>query len=98
MAVKSVEEIIESLRAKIGDDDGDDTLALFEDIADTVNASKEGEGEDWKKKYEENDKQWREKYKNRFLKKSEKQEDEEVEEEDEEKSKSYNYENLFKEG
>ena len=68
MAVKSKDDLLNSIRAKLGDDTSDDTLSLLEDVTDTFNSlTANPDGEDWKKKYEENDKQWREKYRDRFF-------------------------------
>lgn len=71
MAVKTKDEILNSLREKFGDDNSDDTLSLLEDVSDTydeMNGQIEQSGQ-WKEKYEQNDKEWREKYKERFFSK-----------------------------
>lgn len=67
--VKTKEEILNSIKDKFKDDTSDSTLGLIEDVSDTINdlESKVGNQDDWKAKYEENDKQWREKYKDRFF-------------------------------
>lgn len=69
MAVKSKEDILSIIREKFKDDTTDSTLSFIEDVSDTINdLGEKASGEtEWKKKYEENDKQWREKYKNRFF-------------------------------
>jgi hypothetical protein len=67
MAIKTKEEIIQAISGKLGDDD--EGLAILEDVSDTL-ANLEAEASDtidWKAKFEENDKAWREKYKERFL-------------------------------
>lgn len=69
MAVKSREEIIAQLSAKIGADTSDDTIGLIEDITDTLSdleTRATGDGTDWKAKAEEIDRTWREKYIARF--------------------------------
>ena len=70
MAVLSKEDFTARLKARIGDDDSDEALSFLEDMTDTFNdletRSANKDGEDWKKKYEDNDKAWREKYKSRF--------------------------------
>ena len=91
MAVKSYDEIIESARAIIGESTEDRDIAFLEDIADTLADTKNKENEDWKTKYEENDKAWRQKYIDRF---SGKKEETEETEETEEKT---TFEELFKE-
>ena len=55
---------MEKLKALIGDRTDDEALTFIEDVSDTVEANKSEE--DWKTKYEENDKMWREKYRDRF--------------------------------
>lgn len=69
MAVKTIEEILESVKTRVGDSTEDADLEFIEDVSDTLNDlhSKSANQEDWKKKYEENDKTWREKYKERFF-------------------------------
>ena len=69
MAVKTREEIIESVRAIVGEQNDDETIAFLEDITDTLTdleTKAKGDGTDWKTKYEENDAKWREKYAERF--------------------------------
>lgn len=69
MAVKTREEIIESVRAIVGEQNDDETIAFLEDITDTLTdleTKANGDGTDWKTKYEENDAKWREKYAERF--------------------------------
>ena len=67
--VKKTEEILELIKNKFADDTSDETLSLIEDVSDTLKEkdSLAGASEEWKKKYEDNDKQWREKYKARFF-------------------------------
>ncbi len=65
MAVKSIEEIMGALRARVGEDTSDETLAFVEDVSDTLSSL--SNAEDWKKKYEENDAEWRNKYRDRFF-------------------------------
>lgn len=69
MAVRTREELIESINTLIGEDASDDSLAILEDFTDTYNdlSEKASDSTNWKEKYEENDSEWREKYKKRFL-------------------------------
>ena len=71
MAVKTREEILESLRGRFGDDPTDDDIAMLEDITDTFTdfEEKTSEATNWKNKYEENDKAWKKKYSDRFFSK-----------------------------
>ena len=70
MAVRTIEEILEQVRTRLGDDTSDEAIALVEDISDTISdyeTRANGDGTDWKSKYEENDKEWRKKYRDRFF-------------------------------
>lgn len=70
MAVLSREDFFSMIKSKIGEDTSDEALKFIEDITDTYNDlsnSSKNDGEDWKTRYEENDKQWRERYKERFF-------------------------------
>lgn len=77
MAVRAIEEIMESIKTRVGDSTEDADLKFLEDVTDTLSdlKSKTENQEDWKTKYEENDKQWREKYRDRFFEKKEEQEE-----------------------
>lgn len=67
MAVLTREQLLEKVKAKIGESTSDDDLSLLEDIADTFDEVQSTEQEDWKKKYETNDAEWRKKYRDRFF-------------------------------
>lgn len=71
MAVKTMEEILESLRGRFGDEPTDDDIAMLEDITDTFTDFEEKTSDitNWKNKYEENDKAWKKKYSDRFFSK-----------------------------
>lgn len=69
MAVKTREEILAEVRARVGEQTDDETIAFLEDITDTLSdleTKAKGGGTDWKTKYEENDGEWRKKYTERF--------------------------------
>lgn len=69
MAVKSKEEILESIKTRFGEQNDDSTIRFLEDITDTMTdleTKANGDGTDWKTKYEENDAEWRKKYTERF--------------------------------
>ena len=98
MAVKTKDELLEIIKERIGDDTSDETISFIEDITDTLSDYEEkatnSDTEDWKTKYEENDKMWREKYRERFFnKKVENEEDEDFDDE----VKSLSYDDLFEE-
>lgn len=68
MAVKSKEELLESIKGLLADDTSDESIALLEDITDSFDVQKtETDAENWKKKYEDNDREWRQKYRDRFF-------------------------------
>lgn len=72
MAVKNKEEILEAIKTRVGENTDDETISFLEDVSDTLadlETKATGDGEDWKAKYEENDKAWRERYTNRFFSK-----------------------------
>lgn len=67
MAVLKKEEFISALKTRIGEDTSEEAIKFLEDMADTY-ADLEGRiGEDWKTKYEQNDAEWRTKYRDRFF-------------------------------
>lgn len=93
MAKLSKDELIEKVRKYVGDRKDDDTIEIIEDISDSIDSS---EANEWKKKYEENDKMWRDKYISRFVEKKEDEPDTPTEHDEEEKE--YNsFEDLFEE-
>lgn len=65
MAVLDKEGLTAALKSLLGDRDDDDALKLLEDLTDTYDSY--NDGEDWKAKFEENDKAWRDRYKARFF-------------------------------
>lgn len=69
MSIKSREELLKSLNALIGDNSNDESLAILEDVTDTLKdyEEKTADQTDWKTKYEQNDADWRKKYKERFM-------------------------------
>ena len=60
---KPANEIVSALRAIIGENTSDEAIQIIEDITDSVN----DDDAEWKQKYEENDKNWRERYMARFM-------------------------------
>lgn len=93
MAKLSKDELIEKVRKYVGDRTDDETIEIIEDISDSFDSS---DADEWKQKYEENDKMWRDKYISRFVEKKEDELDTPTEHDEEEKV--YNsFEDLFKE-
>lgn len=69
MAVKTIEEILAGVKARVGEQTDDETIAFLEDVTDTfsdLETRANGDGTDWKARYEENDAKWRKKYTERF--------------------------------
>lgn len=101
--VLSKEDFMKRLQERIGDDTTEDALSFIEDFTDTLNdlvtrSTSDGENE-WKTKYEELDKNWREKYKARFFdSKIEPEEVKKEQKEDVEKDgEDTSFEDLFEE-
>ena len=91
MAIKTFKEIMTAVKDILKDNTSDEAIAFIEDINDTLSSN---DSEEWKKKYEENDKMWREKYRDRFFEGGSTTANEtEVETETE---KTLKYEDLFK--
>lgn len=72
MAVLTKEQFMENFKKIIGDSTSDDVIQMLEDVTDTFkdfeNRSSNPSGdEDWKAKFEENDKMWRDKYTKAFF-------------------------------
>lgn len=70
MAVKTIEEILESFKTRLGENTDDESISFLEDVTDTLEDFERranGDGTDWKSKYEENDANWRKKYTERFF-------------------------------
>ncbi len=93
MASLTRDELIEKVRKYVGDRTDDETIEIIEDISDSIDSS---DADEWRQKFEENDKMWRDKYISRFLEKKEDELDTPTEHEEEEKE--YNsFEDLFEE-
>lgn len=88
MAVVERDVLIQRITSVLSDPESDDSLSLIEDVTDTLDA---GSSDDWKTKYEENDAAWRKRYKERFLKKP----DKEPEIEDVKTEEKKTYDDLF---
>lgn len=98
MAVKTKNELMDAIKARIGEDNSDEAISLVEDISDTfddIQSKVTSDGTDWKAKYEENDATWRQKYRDRFFNNPETKDDEP--EDDGGEIKTLTYDELFKE-
>ena len=93
MAKLSKDELIEKVKKYVGDRTDDETIEIIEDISDSIDSS---DADEWKQKFEENDKMWRDKYISRFFDK--KEDDPDTPNEHEEEEKEYtSYADLFEE-
>lgn len=94
MAILSKDELLEKIKKYVGDRTDDESIEIVEDINDSFDTS---DADEWKRKYEENDKMWRDKYISRFFDKKE-EETHDNPSEHEEDEKEYNtFDDLFKE-
>lgn len=89
MAVKTKDELLQAINSIEGLNE-DVSIPLIEDISDTLDSF--SDGTDWKTKYEENDAQWKKKYKERFFSSPASEPDID---EDESEKKTYTFESLF---
>ena len=97
MAIKTKEELLASLKQSFGDNADDATLSLIEDVTDTyddLNSKAKPDGKDWKAEAERIDKEWRQKYHDRFFNPVEDEKDP-LDAGDPE-PKKYRFEDLFK--
>lgn len=99
MAVRTQQEILESLKARIGDSTDDDTLAFIEDVTDTLTdyETRVSDSTNWKEKYETNDAEWRQRYRDRFFGNTESEVVETDSVIETETEKPMTFEDLFKE-
>ena len=69
MARLTREKYLEQLQKIVGEDTSDETLALLDDFTDTYDelSTASTDQTNWQEKYEENDKTWRAKYRDRFF-------------------------------
>jgi len=96
--IRSKDELITMLSQKIGEDNSDESISLLEDISDTLDdyATKTADTTNWKQKYEDNDKEWRDRYKERFMSGSPEEIDDKIDDEPEERK--YTFDELFTKG
>lgn len=92
MAKLSKDELIEKVKKYVGDRTDDETIEIIEDISDSIDSS---DADEWKKKYQENDKMWRDKYISRFFEKNNGEIEDPTNEDDEKEYKTF--EDLFEE-
>ena len=92
---RTTEELTKMLADILGDRMTEDAaITLAEDIADSVTAE---DSEDWKSKYDELDKTWREKYTKRFYDKGDEPVEEKTETVEEKDDDEITIDDLFEE-
>ena len=80
--VLTKEEFLSKIKDRIGENPTDEDISFVEDMTDTIDSL--SQGDEWKKKFEENDAMWRKKYTERFFtpdKVPEKEPEEKIDEE-----------------
>ena len=95
--VLTKDDLIESVRTRLGEDTSDEAISFLENVTDTINDYEDkakGDGKDWKAEAERIDKEWREKYISRFNAPVDDKDD--IEHKDVEEKKIKSYEDLFK--
>lgn len=98
MAVVSKESLLEKIRDMIGTEnaESDEAISLLEDVSDTIDdlSSQVSQSGNYKKKYEENDAEWRKRYHDRFFSVTE---DDIKEDDKDDEVEKKTFESLFKE-
>lgn len=70
MAILKKEELFNKIHSVLGKLETDESVSFLEDMTDTYNHMEEvanGDGEDWKQKYLDNDRAWQKRYTDRFI-------------------------------
>lgn len=99
MAIRTRDELMTRLSAYIGEDNSDAALEIMEDVTDTYDSL--SGGEDWRARYDELDRTWRERYRDRFrgetdvLPTGEKVDEETHEEKKDEEEEIVTYEDFY---
>jgi hypothetical protein len=94
--IKTKEEILNSIKEILKDDTSDSALSLIEDLSDTLDNVKTSDETDWKTRYEENDAQWRQRYRDRFFSKPAQEEEDSDDPAPEETNEPKTFSDLFK--
>jgi hypothetical protein len=99
MAKLSKEDFMTAVKNIVGDNTNDEAIKFVEDMSDTYNELEQSTAgqEDYKKKYEDNDKAWREKYRSRFFSTGEEDNKDNHEKQHEDENDDVTIDSLFKE-
>lgn len=101
--IKNATEIMESLRAYLGEDVSDDAIQIIEDVNDTLEdfARRMADVTDWESKYNQLDEEWRKRYRDRFFQSDAEDKDgsfiEDVNDVEEQQDAPTTFEELFEE-
>lgn len=97
MSVVDKAELIRRLSERFTDDTSDEVIQLTEDLSDTLNDydNRVNDKQDWKTKFEENDAEWRKKYKERFLNSSDSEDNNDNQGSNEDDYKNVTFNDLF---
>ena len=100
MAVKKINEILESYRELYSESAGEKDIEFLEDITDTLNdyETRVSDSTNWKEKYETNDAEWRKRYRDRFFGGEPDEPDDPDNPDNPEPEEPKTYEDLFEEG
>jgi hypothetical protein len=100
MPVLNREEYLARIQKLVGEDTSDDAMSTIEDFTDTFNSlsANTPDGENWEKKYKDNDDMWRKKYRDRFFSGDEQKEyqQQHQHQKEEEQEKEVSFSDLFK--
>lgn len=69
MSIKTKDELLTSIKTLIGDNSSDEAITLLEDVTDTITdfETKTASTTNWEQKYNDLDKEWRQRYTERFF-------------------------------
>lgn len=67
MAIKTKDELIQSINTILGDNASDEALGFLDDLTDTLDDASVRGGVNWEQRYRENDAAWRTRYRDRFM-------------------------------
>lgn len=98
MAILNRDEFFNRLHNRLGDDTSDESISFLEDMTDTYNSLEDranGDGEDWKRKYEELDESWKKRYRHRFFNGGDRSVPDEIEDSEEKSSEDITIKDLF---
>lgn len=87
---------LSTIQKIVGEDTSDETLQAISDLTETYDSM--NSDIDWEQRYNDNDKAWREKYRNRFFNPVDEKADPETTVEEEGEPKKLTFENLFTNG